>query len=185
MSAYTSTILKLGLLVPASLNLALLGGLFYGYSQFKGVKEVREKNYKEHVDRVSETEMLEKSLAPRRARYQEETKLLKKDLRQEFAVNLAKVVESYTAFELQQVSVTFPTGNGPLDAKSNLPKTRMKVALQGGYGPMQEAFFRMENLFPQLVLEKMSIATALDSFNSDGEHLDFTLEFMGWQLPLK
>lgn len=181
MSAYTQPILRFGLITPAAFNLLLLAGAAAAVSKLSSIRTDKEEKYKEQTMRLSAMKKLEADIAPKRADFEDQKKLLKSDPGQLFTRILDGMLPKYKEIELERSSLIFPLDQGRLTKDAGAEAARVKSSFQGGMGPMQEALLQVESLMPQAMLEEMKVTRKVDQLLRQREFLVLEMTHTCWK----
>ncbi|MEN3943752.1 hypothetical protein WJU23_20800 [Prosthecobacter sp. SYSU 5D2] len=181
MSAYTQPIIRFGLITPVAFNLLLLAGAGAAVSKLSSIREVKEAQYKEQTMRLTAMKNLETSIAPKRAAFEDQKKLLKSDPGQLFTRILDGMLPKYKEIELERSSLIFPLDQGRLTKDARAESARVKSSFQGGMGPMQEALLQVESLMPQSMLEEMKVTRKADQMLKQREYLVMEMTHTCWK----
>ena len=182
MTAYTKPILRFGLITPVVFNLLLLGAVAFGYNKLSGIRKVKMDRYNEQTLRLRAVQQLEAAIAPKRAQFEDQKRLLKADQRQLFSQILDAMQKKYEAIELDRSSLVVPSGRGELGKQAKCDLLRVQSSFQGGIGPMQETLLQVESLMPQAVMEEMKIVRRADSVRDRFDHLVFDVTHTCWKV---
>ncbi|MFO1484245.1 MAG: hypothetical protein U1F71_12880 [Verrucomicrobiaceae bacterium] len=181
MSAYTSPILRYGLIMPAMFNCVLLGGVIAGVSKLGTMRTEKEELYKEQTQRLAAMKKLEAELAPKRKNFLDQKVLLKSDPGQLFTRILDSLLPKFKEIELERSGLVFPLDRGRLGRQVKTEAARVKSSFQGGLGPMQETLLQVESLMPQAVLEELKITRKADLLMSQREFLVMEMTHTCWK----
>lgn len=171
MTAYTTPIIRTGIIPPVIFNLLLLGISFYGIAKIRSIRDTKSEIYQEYLARQDAIKKLEAQNAPRRNTFEDQKKLLQADPGLLFTKILDRLLSKYKEYELDRNSLVFPLDRGNLGRSVKTSLARVKSTLSGGLGPMQEAMFQVESLLPQAVLEELKISRKTDSVLNRKESL--------------
>ncbi len=181
MSAYTSAILRYGVVAPTLVNALLLAGALFGSNHLAALRTAKEARYQEYVARSAAVKKMEEEVAPKRPRFEDHRMLLKTDPARLFSQVLDGLLPKYKSFELERTSMLFPLERGRVGRNLETAATRIKTTYEGGLGPMQEALLQIETLMPQAMLEELKITRKADPLQARPDHLDFEMTHICWK----
>lgn len=183
MSAYTGPIIKNGLVFPL-LGLSFLMALgAYGLSRVIGESEARKKIHAAYLERINTAAQLEVKLKPGRERQRKYEEILKAEIKPLLSKQINESMVRYVdkEYELQQVSLKQTEDRGSIGSVVQSNLSRVQMSFRGGYGPMQETLLDLESQFPQLQMEKMSIARTKGTGLDQREALTFNVDYIAWK----
>lgn len=181
MSAYTTPIIRFGVVTPLLFNCLLLGGAMAGLNKVGEVRDRKLKLYQEQTMRLAAVQELEMTNAPKRSAFDDQKRLLQADPGQLFTRILDKLLPKYKEIELDRNSLVFPLDRGRLGRTIKTDLARVKSSFSGGLGPMQEALLQVEALMPQVMLEELKISRKADLLISQREHLVLEATHTCWK----
>ncbi|CAN5753301.1 hypothetical protein BH11VER1_BH11VER1_34490 [soil metagenome] len=183
MSAYTAPIIKNGLVMPLLFLVVMLSAGAYALTSVKAESAARDKIYKDYVDRVNNSKLLEEKLKPGRDRQKKVEEMLKAEIKPVISKQLTASMDRYKdkEYELQQVSVKQTEDRGSIGSMVQSNLSRIQMVFRGGFGPMQETLLDLETQFPQLQMEKMVISKTKGFGEDQREALTFNVDYIAWK----
>lgn len=181
MSAYTKPIFRFGLATPVLFNCVLLAAVAWANHKLAKTRSIKEERYREQVARQASVKALEAEIAPKRATFQEQSRLLQSDPGQTFTRILDAMLPKYPEIELERTGLVFPLDRGRIGRQVQADAARIKSSFEGGFGPMQEALLQVEMLMPHATLEDLKISRKEDTLLNKPEHLLFEITHICWK----
>ena len=183
MSAYTSAILRYGVIAPIAVNSLLLGLAVFGNTRLTQTISRKEAAYREYKAQEAEAERTDAALEPRRAPFEDQKKLLQLDPAIVYPQVLDTQIPKYKPLEIERNSLLFPTERGPLNRTVATTAVRVRTTWEGGYGPMQELLLQLESVLPQTDLEDLKISRKSGLLPGQPQRLAFELTHVCWSAP--
>ncbi len=181
MSAYTKSIIRVGIIPPALLNIALLAAAFYGIAKVSAIRDSNLEVYQSQLLRQQAINTLESKNAPERKLFEDQKLILRSDPGLLFAKILDRMLTKFKSYELDRNSLVFPLDRGSLGRGVKCSLLRVKSTLSGGLGPMQEVLLQVESLIPQAVLEELKITRKSDILVNHQESLLLETTYTCWK----
>ncbi len=180
MSAYTSAILRYGVIAPIAVNSLLLGLAVFGNTRLTQTISRKEAAYREYKAQEAEAERTDAALEPRRAPFEDQKLLLKLDTAQVYPEVVDTQMRKYKSVEIERNSLLFPTERGPLNRTVATRGVRVRTTWEGGYGPMQEILLQLESVLPQANLEDLKITRKSGLLPGQPQRLAFEMTHICW-----
>lgn len=185
LSPHRKAIAIFSIAVPAILILGLLVGILMGKSKVHqrfSEKEADYLAYEQARRQVAELEAL-LALDNRREKVAYWNEKLDRDFIQTLSTTLTELLSKYDDEVLRQTEMSKATIAAAIGSKTDHPHSLVQMSFEGGFKPMQLLLAELEAEMPNLILEKLSIRSLPSKVEGEGDKLQFTVIYMGWEKP--
>lgn len=182
MTKHTQSIFIIGVIVPAVLLIALLGGAIYGRNKLHAARDQKLAVWREHVQAMAALQTAQSEFSGREDGISEWKDSMEQELIQTLTANLQKAMAEYSDQQLRQTELSRPGGTSQFASATENHYDRFRLTFEGGFGPMQRVLATLETRMPQLVLEDLSISPAARGGGDDGPAaLKFAVTYLSWR----
>ncbi|MFT4176443.1 MAG: hypothetical protein QM627_07270 [Luteolibacter sp.] len=175
---YKQPIIFFGLLLPALLAAAVMGGIFYAKSQVDASFATKQQGYAGFDMSNRASNMLEKQVSEKRPHMTRWQESLGKESISEVNPYINNEISSVLPSKEFQLTATERTEiRSGLATASAQKSSQIRLAFRGTYRSMQQAFLMLETKMPQLQLQDLKI----DPSTNQASLLNFQLSYTAWE----
>ena len=177
MHFYRQPIILFGIVVPALLAAAVVGGGTMLRSKMVESFANKESNYRAFKQGNKAALEIEKQIANQRLHLDRWKAQLSEETASAVATNLREISEKLPSKEIQQTAFERPAGSGGFGSASAQNSSQIRIAFRGTFRTLQQAFLQLETRMPQLQLQEFR----MDPNASQSSQLNFQVTYTAWE----
>lgn len=175
MNFYQQSIILFGVVIPALIAAALVGGGYVMRNKMNASFVVKQRNHLVHNKARSEVVKLERDVSGLRPHLERWDQQLSKEIASEVGTRLREITSKLPDKEIQQTA--FNPSSQPGGFGGMHPSSQVSIAFRGTFRALQKTFLELESHMPQLQVEDLSI----DPVASSGYLLNLQVIYTAWQ----